>query len=240
MKRLILPLGLLVFCKHPTRPELTVGAAISLKESMDEIAPRLSKDSPAEVRFAFGASGDLASQMERGAPFDVLASAGEEPRLATIADESCTLAWNTLALVKRRGGASVEWAALGSSPASFRLAIGLTPQVPAGVYAEDALRRLAVWDAVAPKIVRGTNVRSVLDLVARGEADEGIVYATDVKIRDDVELVAMVPQSARPNVHYPVYVSKHAGGAARAVAKLLCDDETKRVLASRGFLDRAP
>lgn len=234
-------LGILAFCKHrETRHELTVGAAISLKESMDELAPRLSSDSTADVRFAFGASGDLASQMERGAPFDVLASAGEEPRLASIAKDECTLAWNTLALVKRRGTASVDWPALGSSPAPFRLAIGLAPQVPAGVYAEDALHRLSAWDAVAPKVVRGTNVRHVVDLVARGEADEGIVYATDVKIRGDIELVALVPASARPDVRYPVYVSKQASREAREVAALLCDDATKRVLVSHGFLDRAP
>jgi molybdate transport system substrate-binding protein len=239
MKAAIFALGILVSCKHSDR-EVTVGAAISLKESMDDLAPRVEREAHAKVRFTFGASGDLASEMARGAPIDVLASAGDETTLAGVADETCTLAWNTLALVKRRGAASVDWSALASSPPSFRLAIGLVPQVPAGVYAEEALHRLGAWNAIAPKLVRGTNVRGVLDWVARGEADEGIVYATDVAVRADVELVALVPESARPIVRYPVYVAKRADDRTRALAKLLCDDASKRVLVARGFLDRGP
>jgi molybdate transport system substrate-binding protein len=178
--------------------------------------------------------------MERGAPFDVLATAGEEPRLVHIADETCTLAWNTLVLIKHRGTADVTWTTLDKTPPTFRLAIGLTPQVPAGVYAEEALHRLGVWDAVASKTVRGTNVRNVLDLVARGEADAGIVYATDTKIRSDVDVMGEVPASARPNVRYPLYVARGASARSRAIASMLCGDGTKRTLHAHGFLDHPP
>jgi molybdate transport system substrate-binding protein len=221
-------------CKSPPH-DVTVGAAISLKEVMDEVAT-----TDANISMVYGASGDLASQMEHGAPFDVLAAAGDEPRFAPHADEQCTLAWNTLVLVKRRGSPTIAWATLDRTPSAFRLAIGLTPQVPAGAYAEQALRQLGIWDAVAPKTVRGTNVRNVLDLVARGEADAGIVYATDVKIRPEVEIVGEVPASARPNVHYPVYVAHNASARAVAVARSLCGDATKRVLVKHGFLDHPP
>jgi len=250
MLRWVLPLALLASCNHP---RTTVGAAISLKESMDAIQPRLERSRGHAIEFAFGASGDLASQMERGAPFDVLATAGDEPRLHAIADETCTLAWNTLVLVHRRGGtvagsgaagtaqtSMLTWTTLAQTPPGFRLAIGLVPQVPAGVYAEEALHALGAWDAVSPKIVRGTNVRNVLDLVARGEADAGIVYATDVAIRPEVESLGEVPDRARPNVRYPVWVAKSASQDARAIAALLCDDETKRALVSHGFLERPP
>ncbi len=233
MKRLLLAIAFVASCKHPAKP-VTIGAAISLKEATADMKP------PGEVEWAFGASGDLASQMERGAPFDVLVAAGEQPRLAKIATEKCTIAWNTLVLVKRRGGASVAWADLASAPATFRLAIGLVPQVPAGVYAEEALRKLGEWDAVAPKVVRGTNVRHVLDLVARGEADEGVVYATDAPISKDVEVVAEIPANARPNVRYPVYVTNAARDEDKAVADWLCSTGAKRALASRGFLDHPP
>ena len=195
LKCAVFALGIVASCTHSKPQPVTLGAAISLKESIGELAPRLEKDSQTEIHFSYGASGELAGEWNHGAPFDVLAAAGDE---RVEADEACTLAWNTLALVKPRGKPSVDWSALASSPSSFRLAIGLTPQVPAGVYAEDALHRVGAWDALASKIVRGTNVRNVLDLVARGEADEGIVYATDVKVRSDVELVALVPASARP------------------------------------------
>lgn len=238
MTRWGLAFVLIAQCDH-SKP-ITVGAAISLKESMDAIEPRVARAHGSRVDFAFGASGDLASQMVRGAPFDVLATAGDEPRLASIADETCTLAWNTLVLIRRRGGPATSWTTLDQTSPDFRLAIGLVPQVPAGVYAEQALHALGKWDAVAPKLVRGTNVRNVLDLVARGEADAGIVYATDVSIRPDVESLGAVPDAARPNVHYPVYVAKTASPGSRAIAKLLCDDETKGVLVAHGFLDHSP
>jgi molybdate transport system substrate-binding protein len=229
-------IGLLASCKHSAPPPttITVGAAISLKEAAEELKP------PGDVQWAFGASGDLASQMERGAPFDVLVAAGEQRILAGLATEKCTIAWNTLVLVKHRGAASVGWSELTSAPASFRLAIGYALSVPAGAYAEEALRKLGVWDGVAPKIVRGTNVRNVLDLVARGEADEGIVYATDVRISKDVEVVAEVPASARPNVRYPVYVANAARKEEMAVADYLCAPDARRVLVSHGFLDHPP
>jgi len=240
MIRWVLPFAMLACCKHSGRREVMVGAAISVKESMDALAPRLASATGARVTFAFGASGDLASQMKRGAPFDVLVSAGDEARLASIADDACTMAWNTLALVRRRGGPIVTWTTLDRTPNEFRLAIGLEPQVPAGVYAERALRTLGEWDALQPKIVHGTNVRNVLDLVARGEADAGIVYATDVGIREGVESLGDVPASARPDVHYPVYVAKSAPPASRAIAAFLCGDDAKRTLAAHGFLDHPP
>ncbi len=209
---------------------------MSLKESMDEIAT----STPPHLAFVYGASGDLAAQLRHGAPFDVLATAGEEATLAGVADEHCTLAWNTLILVKGRKAPAVSWATLGEMGPSFRLAIGLAPQVPAGVYAEEALRKLGQWERVEPKTVRGTNVRHVLDLVARGEADAGIVYATDARIRPDVDVIGEVPVSARPNVRYPVYVSRAASPHARAAADLLCSASTRHALTAHGFLDHPP
>lgn len=235
MKRALFAFAILASCKHSPPPTITVGAAISLKESAEELKP------PGRVEWAFGASGDLASQMVRGAPFDVLVAAGEQPRLAKIATDKCTIAWNTLVLVKRRDLArAIGWDDLAFVGPWFRVAIGLAPQVPAGVYAEQALRKLGAWDAVARGVVRGTNVRNVLDLVARGEADEGIVYATDARISKDVDVVGEVPAKARPNVRYPVYVANAARADAQAVADFLCGPAPKGVLASHGFLDHPP
>ncbi len=237
MKRLI-ALAMLASCKHDPA-EITVGAAISLKESMDEVASSKAED---KLLFTYGSSGELATQMLHGAPFDVLATAGVEPQLAGLADERCTLAWNTLVLVRHRDPAlsEITWATLDKTRRSFRLAIGLAPQVPAGVYAEEALRKLEMWDAIAPKIVRGVNVRAVLDLVARGEADAGIVYATDAKVRTDMDVVGEVPAFARPDVRYPLYVKHGASERASKVAGLLCSDETRRVLVAHGFLGAKP
>ena len=232
IRELPVPIVLVFVASCHRAPAVTVGAAISLKEAFDSL--------PLEhVSKVYGASGDLAVQMEHGS-LEVLASAGPEPRLSTAADEACTLAWNTLVLVVHRGSPAVSWTTLDQTPTTFRLAIGATPQVPAGVYAESALRKIGVWSAVEPKTVRGVNVRNVLDLVARGEADAGIVYATDLHVRKDVDLAGEVPASARPDVRYPLYVSHGASPASRAVAASLCTDATRHALAAFGFLEHAP
>ncbi len=237
MRRALALVLLLASCKHSQKP-ITVGAAISLKEAMEDFGPTLEREKDVKIDWAFGASGDLASQMERGAPFDVLVAAGEQPRLEKIAVEACTLAWNKLVLVKRRGAESVTWNDLGSTKPSFRLAIGLVPQVPAGVYAEKVLRDLGAWEKVEPHVVRGTNVRNVLDLVARGEADEGIVYATDVNVRADIAIVDLAPPTlARIEVRYPVYVAKTAPGTSSPVVDFLCDSKTRKAMVARGFAD---
>ncbi len=222
----------LVSCK-PSANTITVGAAISLKESMNAIGADYEKAHGKRVELVFGASGDLAAQMRRGAPFELLCTAGEEPGLG---ESRCTVARNTLVLVHKKGGAPASWESLAATPPSFRLAIGLTPQVPAGVYAEQALRSLGAWDALEGKIVRGTNVRHVLDLVARGEADAGVVYATDASIRADVEPLGEVPERARPDVAYPLYLSRDASNESRALADYLCGPEAARVLVGHGFL----
>ena len=229
--------GGLVSCK-PSPRTLTVGAAISLKEPMTAIAADYEKAHGKHLELVFGASGELASQMRRGAPFDLLCTAGDEPALASSADVRCTVARNTLVLVRRKGesGAPATWDSLAATAPSFRLAIGLTPQVPAGVYAEQALRSLGAWDAVHDKLVRGTNVRHVLDLVARGEADAGIVYATDVSVRSDVESLGAVPERASPKVAYPLYLARDASSESRALADYLCGPDAARVLSAHGFL----
>src|SRR5581483_2337766 len=114
----------------------------------------------------------------------------------------------------------------------------LVPQVPAGVYAEKVLRDGGEWERIEPHVVRGTNVRNVLDLVARGEADEGVVYGTDVNIRGDIELVEVAPKTlARVEVRYPVYLAKAAREPSASVARFLCDPKTRKALVARGFLD---
>ena len=229
--------SMLVSCK-PSPQTLTVGAAISLKESMSSIAADYEKAHGKHLELVFGASGELASQMRRGAPFDLLCTAGDEPLLADDAEVRCTMARNTLVLVRRKGAPqpAPSWGSLAEAPPSFRLAIGLTPQVPAGVYAEQALHALGSWDTLHDKLVRGTNVRHVLDLVARGEADVGIVYATDVPIRSDVESLGEVPERARTKVAYPLYLARAASPESRALADYLCGPEAVRVLVAHGFL----
>lgn len=232
---------------HAPPVTLRVSAAISLRAPLEDLARTWNAAHPdARVEFVFGASGDLASQIERGAPVALFASAAEEPvaRLARSvrAERLCTLARNELVLIRRRDRAldGLTWQTLATHPHLARLALGLTPSVPAGVYAERALTALGTLHALRSRIVRGGNVRQVLDLVARDEADAGIVYATDVRGRHDVAVVGPAPASVSPPVALPLALVP--GGArddtARALGRFLCGPDARRTLEAHGF--RAP
>lgn len=231
--------------REPVKPvELHVSAAVSLREPLEDLARRYERDHRAvRVRFAFGASGDLATQIERGAPVSLFASAASDPveRLRRTArlNVLCTLAGNELVLVRQRDARldDLGWENLATHPGVQRVALGVAPTVPAGVYAERALTSLGAMDALRPKVVRGGNVRQVLDLVARGEAEAGVVYATDVRGRSDVVVVGPPPPSARPTVRYPLawMAAAEHGPEARALGAFLCGPDGRRVFDAHGF-----
>lgn len=224
---------------------MLVAAAVSLREPLEELGRRYERRRPgASLRFEWGASGELGRRIAAGAPAELFASASPAALDPLVARgevaPACTLARGRLVLVRRAGDdlAGLDWDALARHPAVGRVAIGLAPVVPAGVYAEETLRRLGLFEALAPKLVRGATVRHVLDLVARGEADAGFVYATDARGRADVVVVGEAPEGARPAVLFPLALVGPEGvrrEAARELASFLCGPEGRAVFAEFGF-----
>jgi molybdate transport system permease protein len=92
--------------------------------------------------------------------------------------------------------------------------------VPAGRYAQSALTAAGAWDAVAPRVVRGESVRSALEWVARGEAEAGIVYQTDLAVHPGVRLAFVVPPELTPEIVYPAAVLASAPEPTEAAAFL--------------------
>jgi molybdate transport system substrate-binding protein len=229
----------------PTHPvTVHVAAAVSLRVPLEQLASLYQQShKDTRVQFSFGASGDLATHIVRGAPVALFASASHEPiqRLGHTVRTTvlCSLAGNELVLIRRPEAAlaTLRWENLATHPAVERIALGISPTVPAGVYAEQALRALALYDTLQPKLVRGGTVRQVLDLVARGEADVGMVYATDVRGRTDVVNLGPPPPHARPTVRYPlafIATAEHAS-EAHTLGVWLCSAEGQRVFVSNGF-----
>lgn len=233
----------------PAKPTITVLAAISLRDAMTEIAHDFEATHNAKIDLVFGASGQLAAQVVAGAPSDVFVSAANEQvdRLvnAKLVDPASrrVVAMNTLALVVPKDAAApiAGFDALGSA-AVRRLAIGEPKSVPAGMYAMQTLAHLKLDQAVASKLVLGANVKQVLDYVARGEADAGLVYATDVAAAGDkVRLVAVADESSHEPIQYPAIVvsASKSPELAKAFVASLEDVKAQQTLGKFGFTSPA-
>ncbi len=199
---------------------VTVFAAASLKEVLDELAQGFQKQGRGNVAVAvvvaYAASSALARQIEKGAPADVFISADldwmdylDKQKLLRTGSR-INLVFNRLVLIAPAGST----AALAIAPnfplaavlGDGRLAMADPASVPAGKYARAALESLGVWQAVATKTARSENVRAALALVARGEAPFGIVYHTDAMAERKVRVVGEFAPSLHPPIVYPAAV----------------------------------
>lgn len=226
--------------------ELTLSAAISMKEAIEELGREFQRGHPGLVlHYDFASSGELQKQIEAGAPVDVFISAAErqmdelERKRLILPETRRTFAQNTLMVVVPTDS-RLKLAAPGDllSPHIQRVAIGNPKTVPAGQYAEECLRALGLWDSLRAKLVLGENVRQVLEYVARGEVEAGFVYATDAAARGNLVKVAFRPprDSYRP-VLYPAAVvadSRHVK-LGEAFIDLLTGQAGQAALARLGF-----
>jgi molybdate transport system substrate-binding protein len=227
--------------------ELTVFAAASLTDAMKDISAKWQEAGHTPLTLSFGSSSTLARQVEQGAPANVFASADEKwmdylAEKKLIADGTRKdLLGNDLVLVVAADkpmhvtiDKSFDLMAL--LGANGRLATGDPAHVPVGIYAEQALKSLGMWDQVSPRLARTDDVRSALLLVERGEAPAGIVYATDAAVSKAVMIAGTFPAGSHDPVSYPFAVTKSGDTAeARALLSFLASAPARAVFAQRGF-----
>lgn len=191
---------------------LTVFAAASTQQAVDAVLAKCPEVIARPCRGVFAASSTLARQIASGAPADIYISANLKwmrylvDNRFIVAERVRVLASNRLVVVAPRtldvavpnDAALVAW--LGRD----RIAVGDPAHVPAGIYAEQALRRLGAWDALQGRLLRMPNVRAALAVVARAEANAGIVYATDAAVSADVKIVYRFSSSLHDPIRYPI------------------------------------
>ena len=226
--------------------EATLSVAVSLKEAVEELGRRFMQAHPGvTLRYNFGSSGELQTQIEAGAPIDLFLSAAArqmdelERRGLIVAQSRRVFARNVLVAVKPLDS-PLDLA----RPADLldarvrRVVVGNPKTVPAGQYAEQSLRALGIWDRLGARLVFAENVRQALEYVARGEVDAGFVYASDLAARPGRVKEAFRPgEDTYPPIAYPVAVVAGAREAALAEAfiRLLVSSDGQAVLARFGF-----
>lgn len=195
---------------------VTVFAAASLKESMDEAATAYRDATGQIVRVSYASSASLARQIEHGAPADVFVSADldwmDYLQQRDLIDPRSRrdLFGNRLVLVAPRNSSAAPFVLRSDTKLApllgeeGRLAVALTDSVPAGKYARAALGALGLWPALQSRLAQAENVRAALMLVARGEAPLGIVYATDALAEPGVRVLATFPAGSHPAIVYPI------------------------------------
>ena len=228
---------------------LLISAAASMKDTMAEITPLYHKGQPnVNINYNFGASGALQQQIEQGAPADVFISAGKkqmdalEQKGLLVPGTRSNLANNRLVLIVPNDSSAGITSFNNLSDAKVkRIAVGEPRSVPAGQYADQVLKQLNIYDQVKSKLVYANNVRQVLSAVESGNADAGLVYATDAKVSNKVKVVVVADQKYHSPIVYPMAVLKSSKnvGAAKDFVQFLSSDSAKTVLQKYGFIVRS-
>jgi molybdate transport system substrate-binding protein len=233
---------------HAADAPITVFAAASLKESMDEAAARFGQDTGQRVVVSYAASSALARQIEQGAPADVFVSADldwmDELQDKDLIDAASrrSLLGNTLVLVAPASSPARAFALHEGSDlrpllgTNGRIALALTASVPAGKYAKASFESLGMWDALRSRTAEAENVRAALLLVARGETPLGVVYGSDARAEPRVRVLATFPPASHPPIVYPVArVRASTQPRAAAFVRWLQSPEAGAIFRAHGF-----
>ena len=225
---------------------LTVFAAASMKNALDDIDAAYTTKTGVKVAASYAASSVLAKQIEQGAPADIFLSADTDwmdyaAKQKTIKmDTRTNLLGNGIVLIAPKdssiGNVTIgQGFDLAKLAGTGRIATGDVSSVPVGKYAKAALEKLGAWEMAAPKFAMAESVRAALTLVARGEAVLGIVYATDAKVEPGVKIVATFPEDSHDPIIYPVAATVNAKPDATPYLAFLRSAAAKTIFEKYGF-----
>ena len=223
--------------------DVLVFAAASTKDVIEQIAAEFAKSGGGHIVPSFASSGDLAKQIENGAPATIFLSADQKwmdylaERKLIVADSRRDLLGNELVLVTPADSkmpAGID--GIAGKLEGGKLALGDPDSVPAGRYAKATLQKLGQWQALQPSLVSAKDVRAALAFVERGEAAAGIVYATDASVSKKVRIVGTFPASSHPAIVYPLaLVAGKDDADARAFYRFLFGPQAREVFLNAGF-----
>lgn len=227
------------------KAEVTVLAAASLTDALDEIIAEYEKDADCTITPSYAGSGDLVQQIEGGAPCDIFISASKsnmdqlEEGDYIDTDTRQDMLVNTLTLISTIEKKDVVTMDSLTSDEVGTIALGEPETVPAGKYATQVLDNLDITSQLTDKIVYAKDVRAVLDYVETGNADCGFVYRTDALMMDDEKgvIIGDVDENLHDAIVYPAAILKDAPQAdfAADFYEFLQSDFAKEVFEKYGF-----
>ena len=232
--------------RESNKTELTVSAAASLREVMEEAGQLYMQQNPGiKIVYNFGGSGSLQQQISQGAPVDLFISAAEDKFDTLLSkglidqNHSVKLLNNELVIITQKNNGTIDSAESLTNNNIKRIAIGTPESVPAGMYGKQALLALGLWEELkhGKKIIFTKDVRQVLSYVETGNVDAGIVYKTDAMISEKVRIIPFNEKNLHEPIVYPAGVIAGTEHAEEAVGffNFLKGKEAKEIYKKYGF-----
>lgn len=225
--------------------ELLISAAISLKEVISSVGKEFTQRYPkTKILYNFAASGQLRTQIENGAPVDVIFTASIKDidllirKDLILNNHKKTFTKNKLVLITSNSNQLCHSLFDLQTPKIKSIAIGNPSTVPGGKYAEESFSYLHLLPAIKEKLVLTENVRQVLDYVSRNEVDAGVVFYTDTLTNKKVKIIASFPEDSHQPIIYPVAIIKSSSQAelAKKFVEFATATNGKKILKQHGFI----
>ncbi|HWG47838.1 MAG TPA: molybdate ABC transporter substrate-binding protein [Gemmataceae bacterium] len=243
MKRSLLAIGLLLALTGcASKPQtIHIFAAMSTKEAVEAIARDFETQTGTHVTCNPAASSTLAQQIAQGADADLFLSADERwadylADKGLVAERRDLLANRLVVVTPIDHPLHLQRLADLTDGKVKRLALALDP-VPAGRYARESLKTAGIWQQVKERVHEYGNVRATLAVVARGEVDAGMVYATDAAATDKVRVALEVPEKLHASIRYPLVLVRRSGSspAARTFYDFMDSEKAHALFRKAGF-----
>jgi molybdate transport system substrate-binding protein len=224
--------------------QLTISAAISLKDALEEIKPiyqTIHQD--LEIIYNFSSSGSLQQQIEQGAPVDIFISAGNkqmdalESKKLLLVGTRQKLLTNQLVLVTPKNEKLINKIQDLTQTNVEKIAMGEPHSVPAGQYTIEVLSYYQILDKIKSKIIYAKNVRQVLSYLETGNVNAGFVYLSDAKTSREIRLVEIFSKNSYSPIVYPIAVLKSSKNPkiAKEFSQFLFSRSAKKVFNKFGF-----
>ena len=225
-------------------PQLTISAAISLKDALEEIKPiyqTIHQD--LEIIYNFSSSGSLQQQIEQGAPVDIFISAGNkqmdalESKKLLLVGTRQKLLTNQLVLVTPKNEKLINKIQDLTQTNVEKIAMGEPHSVPAGQYTIEVLGYYQILDKIKSKIIYAKNVRQVLSYLETGNVNAGFVYLSDAKTSREIRLVEIFSKNSHSPIVYPIAFLKSSKNPkiAKEFSQFLFSRSAKKVFNKFGF-----
>jgi molybdate transport system substrate-binding protein len=199
-----------------TKIEITISAAASLSTALMEIKTQFeNKNKQISLLYNFGGSGALQQQIIQGAPVDLFISASKDQfdeltkkKLIALENQTDLLSNQLVLITNKKKPALINGFKDLQKIEINKVALGTPASVPAGMYAQQSLKKVGIWDEIQTKIIQTKDVRQVLTYVETNSVDAGIVYMTDVKNSDKVKVISVADEHSHDPIIYSAGIIK--------------------------------